>query len=308
MKILRYFRPLSPTFLLLLLTHLSFGQEVIEKTFSGIDILEMEIGGVDVIYTGVPGAQEIKLAAMFGKNEDARRTFFMVTVGNTLKVSYKNPDKQPTIQEKRFIHLEGPEKLKISIRNTSGLVGVSKVIAEETLLTVSSGKISADKVNGNLTLKANSGKIEAREITGNVTCSITSGMAEISQVSGNAEINANSGSLKITGIQGLVNAKLSSGNMRLENVGELGRIIVSSGNVKANNCGLGSTTALEGTSGNIDIQTVSQLDQFNYNLKAGSGSLRVGTVLNAKSLLIENGAQHTIKGTISSGSLQIRNM
>ncbi|HSI74708.1 MAG TPA: DUF4097 family beta strand repeat-containing protein [Lunatimonas sp.] len=308
MKKIHYFRfPLS-IFLFLLMTHLSLGQEVIEKTFSGIDILEMEIAGVDVIYSGIPGERDIKLSALFGKNEDAGRSFFMVTVGNTLKVSYKNQNKEPVIREKRFIHLEGPENLQISIRNTSGLVGVSQVSAGETKLSVSSGKIAAKQIKGALFLKANSGSIDARDIVGDLTCSITSGSAEISQVSGNADINANSGSLKITDIDGLVNAKLSSGNLRLENVGELGKITVSSGNIRAVQCGLGGSTSLEGSSGSIDIQTVSQLDQFNYNLKAGSGSLRVGSVSNSKILTIENGSEHTIRGSISSGSLQIRNM
>lgn len=308
MKNKPYFPSLALCISFFLFTHLSFGQEVIEKTFPGITILEMEIAGVDVIYTGIPGEREIKLSALFGKNENASRTFFTVTAGNTLKVSYKNQDKQQLTQEKRFIHLEGPENLKIFIRNTSGLVGVSQVSSEETVLSVSSGKINVQKIKGNLILKANSGKIEARDIQGNLTCSITSGMAEISRVSGDADINANSGSLKISGIQGLVNAKLTSGNLHLENVGELGRVTISSGNVRASNCGLGSLTTLEGSSGSIDIQTASQLDQFNYDLKAGSGSLRVGIVSNPKSLIIENGSNYTIRGSISSGSLQIRSM
>lgn len=308
MKRIHYFRIPLYIFSFLLITHLSIGQEVIEKTFSGIDILEMEIAGVDVIYTGIPGEQDIKLSALFGKNEDAGRSFFMVTVGNTLKVSYKNQNKETVILEKRFIHLEGPERIQISIRNTSGLVGVSQVNAAETKLSVSSGKIDAKNVSGNLILKANSGKIEVRGIDGDLTCSITSGSAEIAQVSGNADITANSGSLKITSIQGLVNAKLSSGNLRMEDVGELGRVSVSSGSIRATQSGLGSNTNLEGSSGSIDIQTFSQLDQFNYNLKAGSGSLRVGSISNSKTLTIENGSDHTIRGSISSGSLQIRNM
>lgn len=307
MKKTPYYFPFAISILLLCTIH-SYGQEVIEKSFSGIKILEMEIAGVDVIYTGVPGAGDIKLSAMFGKNEDAGRSFFMVTVGNTLKVSYKNQTKETIIQDKRFIHLEGPEDIQLSIRNTSGLVGVSQVSAGETRLSVSSGKINAQQIKGNLILKANSGKIEVREIEGDLICSITSGSAEIAQVSGNADINANSGSLKITSIRGRVNAKLSSGNLRMEDVGELGKITVSSGSIRAVQCGLGRSTSLEGTSGSIDIQTVSQLDQFNYNLKAGSGSLRVGSVSNSKTLTIENGSEHTIMGSISSGSLQIRNM
>ncbi len=307
MKNTSFYIPIAFGFLLLIAIP-SFGQEVIEKTFSRIELLEMEIAGVDVIYTGVPGESEIKLSALFGKNEEVGRSFFMVTAGNTLKISYKSENKESIEQEKRFIHLKGPENLQISIRNTSGLIGVSQVSARETKLSVSSGKINVQQVRGNLILKANSGKIEASEIEGDLSCTITSGVAEITQVSGNANINANSGSLKITDIQGLVNAKISSGNLRLENVGELGQITVSSGSVRAVDCGLGGKTSLEGSSGSIDIQTVSPLDQFNYNFKAGSGSLRVGTVSNPKDLTIENGSEHTIVGSISSGSLHIRNM
>jgi len=295
--------------LILLLTNMvAVGQEVIDKTFAGIDVLEMEIGGIEVLYTGVPGATTIKLNAQFGENDDVDKTFVMVTVGNTLKVSYKPQNNEPMLREKRFIHLEGPENMKIAIRNTSGIVGVRRVVSEETKLYVNSGTINVENVIGNLLVKSNSGKIAARDIEGDLSCTITSGMAEIVSIHGNAEISANSGSLRVTDVQGVVNARLSSGNLRMEDVKELGKISISSGNVRASNCGLGPKTDLEGSSGSIDIQTLSQLDQFNYSLKAGSGSLRVGSVSTSKQLIIENGSQFTIKGTISSGSLHIKNL
>nr|MBI1232678.1 DUF4097 family beta strand repeat protein [Cytophagales bacterium] len=298
----------SGIIILLLISMTAVGQEVIDKTFASIDVLEMEIGGIEVLYTGVPGATTIKLNAQFGNNDDVDRTFVMVTVGNTLKVSYKPQNREPMLREKRFIHLEGPENIKISIRNTSGIVGVRRVVSEETKLYVNSGTINVENIVGNLLVKSNSGKIAARDIEGDLSCTITSGMAEIASIVGNAEINANSGSLKVTDVQGVLNAGLSSGNLRMEDIKELGKISISSGNVRASNCGLGPKTDLEGSSGNIDIQTLSPLDQFNYSLKAGSGSLRVGSISTSKQLIIENGSQHTIKGTINSGSLQIKNL
>ena len=284
-----------------------FGQEMIEKSFSGIEVLEMDIGGVDLVYTGVPGKEDVSLSAMFGKAEDGTRNFFMVTLGNTLKLAYKSPSKPVPSQEKRFIHIEGPENIRINGKNSSGLLSVRNVRSAETRLSVNSGMARAQQISGNLLAKANSGKIEVQQVVGDVTCTLTSGEADLSDVSGDVNLSANSGSLKGKALSGLVHVKISSGNVRLDQIGELGSVAVSSGNVKISKAGLGSETQFQGSSGNIDIGTVSDLQQFNFDMSAGSGSLRVGNMSNAKSLQIDNGSAHTIRGSMRSGSLRISN-
>lgn len=286
-----------------------FAQEVIEKSFNGIEVLEMDIGGVDVVYTGVAGLEELKLSAQFGKNDDAAKNFFMVTLGNTLKLSYKNRGNNVSMNnEKKFIHMEGPTNIRIVGKNSSGLLAVKGVNASETKLTINSGMIRAQQINGSLVLKGNSGKIEARQVDGDLSCSISSGKAELESISGNVVLSANSGSLKAKDIKGKVDAKLTSGNMNLDNIGELGQVTVSSGSAKIRKVALGTSTYLQGSSGSIDVQTHSDLQHFNYELRAGSGLLRVGNISESKNLVIENGAPTTIKGSISSGSLQIKTL
>ncbi|MCC5936294.1 MAG: DUF4097 family beta strand repeat protein [Lunatimonas sp.] len=282
-----------------------FGQELIEKTFTGIEVMEMDIGGVDLVYTGVPGKEDVSLSALFGKAEDGARNFFMVTLGNTLKISYKSPAKPNPSQEKRFIHIEGPEDIRINGKNSSGLLSIRNVRSAETKLSVNSGIIRAQQISGGLIVKANSGKIEVQQVNGGVTCTLTSGEADLSDVSGDVSLSANSGSLKGKALTGLVHVKISSGNVRLDQVGELGNVTVSSGNVKISKVGLGSETQFQGSSGNIEVGTVSDLQAFNFDLSASSGSLRVGNVSNAKSLQIDNGSATTIRGAMRSGSLRI---
>ncbi|WP_209330410.1 DUF4097 family beta strand repeat-containing protein [Lunatimonas salinarum] len=282
-----------------------YAQELIEKSFTGIEVLEMDIGGVDVVYTGVSGKEDVSLSAMFGKSEDGVRNFFMVTLGNTLKLAYKNQSKSFSPQERRFIHLEGPENIRIDGKNSAGLLSVRNVISPETKLTVNSGMIKIQQVHGSLVVKANSGKIEVQEVQGDVQCALTSGEADLSDVTGNVALSANSGSLKGKKLSGLVQVKISSGNVRLDQIGELGSVTVSSGNVKISKAGLGEETFFQGSSGNIDVETVSDLRQFNFDMAAGSGSLRVGDVSRTKSLQIDNGSQTTIRGSMRSGSLRI---
>lgn len=294
--------------LLLFSAMTAVAQQEIHKTFAGIDILEMEVGGLAVSYTGSPSAQEITLQALLGENENANKNLIMVTMGNRLKISYRPPSDQNRTPSKKFIELKGPESIELKIKNSSGLLAVTGVKSHESHLTVSSGDLRAKDIVGNLYLKGASGKITATNIMGTVACTMTSGMAEIGQVEGDVDFSLTSGMLKVNNIVGKLNARLTSGTMRLDNIGELGQLSVTSGNIKAYNAGLGSETFLQGSSGNIDITTASQLETFNYDIKAGSGSVRVGNTSQPKVLNIQNGADHTIRGNIRSGSIQIKNL
>ncbi|MFC4874955.1 DUF4097 family beta strand repeat-containing protein [Negadavirga shengliensis] len=287
---------------------MSVAQQDIRKTFSGIDKLEMEVGAIEVSYTGSPNTSEINLHAMLGENENTDKSLIMVTVGNTLKISYRPPSEQNRGTSKRFIELKGPESIELKIKNSSGLLAVSGVKSQQSQLTVTSGNLRAKDMSGNLQLKGTSGKVTASNITGDITFTMTSGIAEIDQIDGDVDFSSTSGMLRANNISGRLNAKLTSGTMRLDNIGELGQLSVTSGNIRAKNAGLGSGTSLQGSSGNIDITTQSQLEAFNYDIKAGSGSVRVGDQSKPKFLNIQNGAQHTIKGNIGSGSIQIKDL
>ncbi|MEX2511393.1 MAG: DUF4097 family beta strand repeat-containing protein [Cyclobacteriaceae bacterium] len=303
MKELSLHKNLIMAFLVMLLSNAAQAQELIEKTFSGKEILELQVEGIEVNYQGISGKEDISLEALLGKNENTDKSLIMVSIGNKLKIAYKPPKgNDPT---RKFINLKGPESINLNFKNSSGSLRVSNVNAPSTILKVGSGLLDASNINGNVETIATSGKVILKNIQGNVFCDITSGVAEIEKIQGNMDFSATSGMLKAKDILGRLNAKITSGNIRLEEIGELGNLNVTSGNIKAHYAGLGDQTNLQGSSGNIDISTPSMLENYNFDLNAGSGSLRVGNHSHSKTLNIQNGAFPTVKGNIGSGSIRI---
>src|SRR5690606_26212283 len=120
-------------------------------------------------------------------------------------------------------------------------------------------------------------------------------------------LTASSGGYQISDVRGLVNSTLSSGNISMENIQELGSLRISSGGIKAVGAGLGANTRFQGSSGSFSIQTDDALDAYNYDFSASSGNLQVGETKTGKNLLLNNQSDITVKGSISSGSISIRN-
>ncbi|MDN3686583.1 DUF4097 family beta strand repeat-containing protein [Cyclobacterium jeungdonense] len=278
-------------------------QELIQKTFPGIQQLEISAGAIAIEYEGDEGMDQIQLEALLGANENTDKTLVMITVGNTLKIAYDPP--RGSWSNKKYIRMKGPSAVQLDINNGSGSLTVSGVRAPVTHLQVGSGQIHGKDITGKVSVKGSSGSIRMEKIDGNVDCQLTSGNAILEQINGNVDFKATSGQFKAYSVKGVLNARLTSGNMRLDQIGELGKLEITSGNIKADRAGLGSNSYFNGSSGNIQIHTGSNLQSYNYELQAGSGNIRVANHSQSKSLSIHNGNFPTIKGKISSGNISI---
>lgn len=304
------FKFIPALLILLSISTISFGQKVLldtNKTYNGISTIEVEGGWLDVTYTGGSGS-EVKVEAYLASNNEKQDIVF-VTLGDVLKISY---ERNSTInswndRSEGFIKITGPTEMELAVKNSSGSIYVNNVEGEETDLKVSSGKITANRISGNLSIWATSGSLMVDGVDGDVDAGVTSGKTDINDVSGNLNYESTSGSLEANHIKGEVNASLTSGNAKLYNIGSLGNLKFTSGNIRAENAGLGPNTRFNGTSGNFRIQTNSNLSSFNFDLKASSGSLKVGNDSRSKSLMIDRGASSWVKGSISSGSITIEN-
>ncbi|NHE55582.1 DUF4097 family beta strand repeat-containing protein [Cyclobacterium plantarum] len=279
-------------------------QELIKKSFSGIQKLEIKSSGIAIEYEGQVGLQELSLEALLGSNEISDKSLLMVTVGNTLKIAYNPP--KGSWNSKKQIYLKGPANMILDIKSGSGSLAVSGITSNETHLEVSSGQINATNLTGNTWIKGSSGNLNLQNINGDVTCRLTSGNASIADIKGDLDFKATSGQLKAESVTGLLNASLTSGNIRLNRIGELGSLEITSGNIRADHAGLGRSTQLNGSSGNIQISTASDFDQYNFDLQAGSGNIRIDRQSKSKSLVIQNGNFPTIRGKISSGNIVIQ--
>ncbi|MBN3582839.1 DUF4097 family beta strand repeat protein [Algoriphagus aestuarii] len=303
---------ISPMLLaLLLFATVSFAQNVIvdtNKTYSNISKIEVSGGWLDVTYDG-SSSSDVKVQAFLESNDENQDIIF-VTVGDVLKISYERKNSNSSWgnnRNKGFIKINGPMEIALDIKNSSGTISVDGVTNDETNLRVSSGKVSASNIKGNLKIKASSGSLYIDEVEGNVTAGVTSGNADITHVKGNVDYESTSGSLDADSIMGELSASLTSGNAKLSNIGTLGELRFTSGNIRATNAGLAGSTRFNGTSGSFRIQTSSDLKSLNFSLRASSGNLKVGGINTGKNLEIDNGASDWVKGSISSGNIVIEN-
>lgn len=305
-----YLKPFAFALAMILITTASIAQDVlvdVTKTYANISTIEVEGGWLDVRYEGT-SSSEVSVEA-FLKSKESNQDIIFVTIGDVLKISYekKNNNYSWNSKNEGHIFITGPNEMAINFKNSSGTIAVQKVRGEETRIQVTSGKASASDIQGDLYIKATSGNLEIDGVSGDVVAGITSGNTNLDDVKGNVNYKSTSGSLTAENVGGELNVQFTSGNARLSNIGTLGNMKFTSGNIRAENAGLGENTSFNGTSGSFRIQTPSDLDAFNFSLKASSGSLKVGGSSGDKKLEIDNGSSEWVKGSISSGRISIEN-
>ncbi|EMS35253.1 hypothetical protein C943_00026 [Mariniradius saccharolyticus AK6] len=281
-----------------------------EETFSGIEEIVLEGKFLEVSYEGRENSTEVHLngyveapesSGLQIKYRKSGSKLIVEVVGDTEIIGWNFGNRFDG-----FISLTGPENIKLDFQNGSGSIEVLNVVHEVIDLKVNSGSIKAMGIESNtINLHASSGSITGEALTGKVLAEVNSGSVKLTEIEGDVRANASSGSLKFENIQGKVDAKVNSGNIRLSEVKELGQLEASSGSIKAERSGLGPNSNFKANSGSVSIQTTSDLNAFNYNLSATSGSVRVGDQDSGKKLDIDNGASATVEGRVSSGSIKI---
>jgi hypothetical protein len=307
----KLFKLSSLAFAMMLISVVSFAQKVLvdaNKNYSNIKAVEVSGGWLDVSYMGGTGSDVNVEAFLESTNEN--QDIIFVTIGDVLKISYEqssNSSSWGNNRSKGYIKISGPMNIDLDMKNSSGTLTVDKVIGDKTNLRVSSGKITATNISGDLAIKASSGSLTIDKVSGDVEAGVTSGNADISNVGGSLDYQSTSGSLTADRVKGELSVALTSGNAKLNDIGSLGSMKFTSGNIRATNAGLSGSTNLNGTSGNFKIQTPSNLKAFNFSLKASSGNLRVGGINTGKNLEIDNDSSEWVKGSISSGNITIEN-
>jgi lia operon protein LiaG len=302
--------PLIFFVLLLFSSAVTLAQNVLvdtKKSYSNIKTIEVNGGWLDVSYEG-GSDRDVNVNAYLASNDNDQDIVF-VKVGDVLKISLerKQSNYSWNSKNKGYIKISGPEGMELKFRNSSGTLSVDRIKSNETSLQVSSGRIKASNLSGDVYINATSGNLQISQVQGNVQARLTSGNATINQIVGNVDYESTSGSLEANEVKGILSASLTSGNAKLNDIESLGKLRFTSGNIRATMAGLSEQTQFSGTSGNFTIQTKSDLKNFNYSLKASSGNLRVGNIRTGKTLEISNGAPSTIRGNISSGNITIEN-
>jgi hypothetical protein len=296
---------------MMLISVISFAQKVLvdaNKNYSNIKAIEVSGGWLDVSFVGGSDSEVNVQAFLESTNEN--QDIIFVTVGDVLKISHEQSSSNSSwgnTRSKGYIKITGPMNIDLDMKNSSGTIEVDKVVGDRTNLRVTSGKITATNISGDLAIKASSGSLYIDKVSGDVEAGVTSGNANISNIGGSVAYQSTSGSLEADRVKGELSVSLTSGNAKLSNIGALGNMKFTSGNIRATNAGLSGNTNFNGTSGNFKIQTPSDLKDYNFSLKASSGNLKVGGINTGKNLEIDNNSSNWVKGSISSGNITIEN-
>ncbi|UZD23812.1 DUF4097 domain-containing protein [Algoriphagus halophytocola] len=279
----------------------------IDQEFEGINSIEIESGFLDVNYQGQEGASAVDLTAALESSRPGRFTIEYRVEEDKL-VIFLERHGSGTGNHRGYVNLTGPMGMNMDIEVGSGNIRVQEVESPEFNFEGGSGNLTLAGIHADeILLKISSGKIEADDLTGNVALEISSGNARVTDLDGNINAVGSSGNFTFDRVTGVVNSALNSGNGKLDRVQEIGKLKISSGNYTVSDSYLGPNTILEGNSGNFRIQTDSDLADFNFDLRSSSGNLKVGESRASKVLKIDNGSPYTVSGVVSSGNIEIRN-
>lgn len=299
------------TSMMLLTSCLDGAMEVvsdIQEDFTGIEAIEIDAGFLETRYIGDPDGEKVHLDAFLKSTSSTAYGISYQTIGSRLVVNVKSRGTLGRVRSEGYIHLTGPEMMKLSMRAGSGRISAENVANNFTELRVGSGKIQTKNIKADeIHLAAGSGEIFGEYLEGDTDAAVSSGKLRIDHLKGNLLAETSSGKMELNTINGLLEAKLSSGKMQMDRVEALGSIVLSSGQVEARHSGLSAHTFLKASSGTISIQTETDLSLYNYDITTGSGKARVGESQSSGSLKVMNGSAHTIKGEVNSGKIEIYN-
>ncbi|WP_041739935.1 DUF4097 family beta strand repeat-containing protein [Echinicola vietnamensis] len=283
----------------------------IEEVFDGVQSVEIYGGPLEVTYEGRAGVTEVSLNAYLESNNPEGVEIHYEMEGDRLVIEWDQREgfgSWGNHRNKGFISVIGPKEMALKVKGGSGVVNVSNVIHDEVNISAGSGRVNASDLEvDDMRLTVSSGRLEGKNLKGNVTGKVSSGLMELHGVEGNVDAVGSSGKIEISDATGKVDVKITSGKIELRNIGELGKLIGSSGKIDAEESGLSENTEIKFSSGAIHIQTSDDLNDYNYELRASSGSVRVGNQRSGNSLHVNNNASQTVHGAVSSGSISIEN-
>ncbi|MCM1216925.1 MAG: DUF4097 domain-containing protein [Lachnospiraceae bacterium] len=162
---------------------------------------------------------------------------------------------------------KGCESFKVE--SSSGDIQVQRVTAEKIVAGTSSGYITFDYAQGEVTATASSGDIIFYQILGDAVISTSSGDITVKQIEGNAAVSASSGDVVLCQAQGDVTVSTSSGDIQVLGGSGLRNLSASSGSIKL--ADMEGRFNLHTTSGEIYVENGSGYGEA----KASSGDVSI---------------------------------
>ncbi|MDH5608974.1 MAG: DUF4097 family beta strand repeat-containing protein [Cyclobacteriaceae bacterium] len=204
------------------------------------------------------------------------------------------------------LNLTVPEDVEVDIRTTSGNIQSTGFNARDYRFSATSGDISLAQLTGPVVAGTTSGNIKLSDVRGEISLSTTSGEQEVRNVNGSLQAVSTSGNIRIVRSNGQLIASSTSGNIELLQWEGSLTLKSTSGNITGNGLVLTGNMEFRASSGNVDMQVENEVEGLSFDLRASSGSLRVGNQQAEKTLYIKQG-NYWVRGVTSSGNITFRN-
>ncbi|WP_176723345.1 DUF4097 family beta strand repeat-containing protein [Roseivirga misakiensis] len=219
---------LKPTILVLtflFMTTLAFGQETIEKSYTGVKTIRLTTAsGNGTIKKS--NTNEVKVHLRYTYDDDIYEPIFEQN-GDRL---YIEEDFKRSRWSRGYAEwtLEIPDGLELDFKTGSGNIEIDG-IAVELKVSTGSGNIEVESVTGNMRTSTGSGNITLSEIDGDMNASTGSGSIRLRSIKGEARFSTGSGNVKGDGVEGEFSMSTGSGNIDIANAILTGRSNFSTG-------------------------------------------------------------------------------
>lgn len=224
------------------------------------------------------------------------------------------------------IELQIPTGTEIKIKTASGYIEASEIKECRVNAHASYGKIIAQNVSGNYSLKTSTGGITVNDLKGELSATSSKGDIELSDIETNTTVVTDGGLLTIKNIKGKLNTQSNTGNQTITNMngdlmlrtstGEITlnnlkgkietanddgdvwltdvegtmRLISISGNLVGKNILLTGNTYFETTKGRVEMELRNNLNELSFDLASNYGFIYIPGKSKKKKLKSGNGS------------------
>lgn len=225
----------------------SYGQQKVEKNFTGIDNINMSTSSGDCIVKKSDGN---KVYVLLEHNFDTNRYEPVIEQsGSTLKI-----------------------KEVFSRGSSSGFAKWTLMVPDnvEIKFNTGSGNFSASNLKVSLNLNTGSGNYAFDRIIGDIVSNSGSGNMSISSFEGEMKSNTGSGNIRVSGAKGELKLNCGSGNIDITNTNAGIKANVGSGNISGSGMLIASSSSFNSGSGDVEL-TLSASPKADLSVNSGSG-------------------------------------
>ncbi|MGK7392924.1 MAG: DUF4097 family beta strand repeat-containing protein [Candidatus Cyclobacteriaceae bacterium M3_2C_046] len=197
--------------------------------------------------------------------------------------------------------LKVPHQINVFLDNGSGSVRISNLRYGGLRATTGSGSLKAEQIVTNAYFKTGSGGIDIADLRGDLEVVSSSGSQHLHGILGNINSRSSSGTIRFEQVNGNVEGETSSGSVHLNDIKGSLSVRTSSGSVNGQQVLITNDSRFKTSSGSVRVDLLNDLNEFNFDLSASSGSIRVGNNSMGKKY-VSNGGNISIVGVTSSGS------